>query len=92
MERPVYFCGPPAPPAEHFRNEVFEACRRNAMMGLIYPRIRIQPRIDHDPVDKVIHHGGDAVDTAEPLVKAGRIVSSHRPILPLPKAGKVDTL
>jgi hypothetical protein len=25
----------------------------------------------------VIDHGGDAVDTAEPLVKAGRILSSH---------------
>ena len=60
-------------PAEHFCNEVFEACRGNAMMGFVYPWIRVQAGIDHDPVDKVIDHGGDAVDTAEPLVKAGRI-------------------
>ena len=49
-------------PAEHFRNEVFEACRRNAMMGLVYPWVRVQAGIDHDPVDKVIDHGGDAVE------------------------------
>ena len=41
------------------------------MMGLVHPWIRIQAGIDHNPIDKVIDHGGDAVDTAEPLVKAG---------------------
>jgi len=51
-------------PAEHFRNEVFEARRRNAMMGLVYPWVRIEAGIDHDPVNKVVDHGGDAVDTA----------------------------
>src|SRR5260370_20736942 len=40
-------------------------------------------RIDHDSVDEVIHHGGDAVDTAEPLVKAGRILSSPPPAPPV---------
>src|SRR5262249_30471204 len=48
-------------PAEHFRNEVFEACRGNAMMGLVYLWVRVQAGIDHDPIDKVIDHGGDAV-------------------------------
>ena len=48
------------------------------MMGLVYPWIRIQARIDHDAVDKIIHHRGDAVDTAKALVKAGRTFS-HRP-------------
>jgi hypothetical protein len=28
--------------------------------------IRVQAGIDHEPVDKVIDHGGNAVDTAEP--------------------------
>ena len=46
-------------------------------MGLVYPRVCIQARITHDSIDEVIHHGGDAVDTAEPIVKAGRILSSH---------------
>ena len=62
------------------------------MMGLVYPWVCVQTGIDHDPVDEVIHHGGDAVDTAEPLVKAGRILSSHRPLLLLRKVGEVDTI
>lgn len=35
------------------------------MMRLVYPWIRIQAAIDHDPVDEVINDSGDAVDTAE---------------------------
>jgi len=64
-------------PTDHFRDEIFEACREDTMMGLVHPWIRIQAGIDHNPIDKVIDHGGDAVDTAEPLVKAGRILSRH---------------
>ena len=41
------------------------------MMGLGYPWVRIQVRIDHDSIDEVIHRGSNAVDTAEPVVKAG---------------------
>src|SRR5262245_20461260 len=87
MERPVYLCGPPAASAEHFRNEVFEACRGNAMMGLVYPWVRVQAGIDHDPVNKVIDHGGDAIDTAKSLVKAGRILGRHWSLLLFLKAG-----
>src|SRR5262249_52699495 len=76
-------------PAEHFRNEVFEACRGNAMMGLVYSWVRVQARIDHDPVDKVIDHGGNAVDAAEALVKAGRILDRHWPLLLFFEGGKV---
>ena len=68
---------PTSSPANHFRDEVLEARRGNTVMGLVYPRVRIQARIDHYSIDEVIDHGGDAVDTAEPLVKAGRILSSH---------------
>ena len=32
---------PSGSPAEHFRNEIFEACRWNAMMSLVYLRICI---------------------------------------------------
>ena len=67
---------PTSSPANHFRDEVLEARGGNTMMGLVYPWVRIQARIDHDAIDEVIHHGGDAVDTAEPLVKAGRIQTS----------------
>ena len=49
------------------------------MMGLVYLRVRIQAGIDHDPVDEIINDGGDAVDTAEPLIKAASILGSHWP-------------
>jgi hypothetical protein len=49
---------PAGSPADHFRDEVLEACRGNAMMGFVYPWVRIQAGINHDPVDEVIHHGG----------------------------------
>ena len=32
---------PTGGPADHFRDEVFEACRRNAMMGVIDPWVCI---------------------------------------------------
>src|SRR5262249_4792108 len=64
-------------PADHLRDEIFEACRRNAMVGLVYPRVHIQARINHDPVDEIIYYSGDAVDATEALIKAGRILSSH---------------
>jgi hypothetical protein len=41
---------------------------------------------------KVVDHGGDAVDTAEPLVKAGRILGRHWPLLPFSKVGELDTI
>ena len=62
---------PTSSPADHFSNEVLEARMGNTMMGLGYPCVRIQVRIDHDSIDEVIHRGGNAVDAAEPLVKAG---------------------
>jgi hypothetical protein len=51
------------------------------MVGFIYPRVCIQAGIDHDPVDEVVYHSGDAVDTAEPVIKAGHTFSSHQFLL-----------
>src|SRR5262249_82581 len=68
-------------PADHFRDEIFEACRGNTMMGLVHFRVRIQTWINHDPVDEIIHYGGDAVDTAQPLVKARQTLRGHRSLL-----------
>jgi hypothetical protein len=48
------------------------------MMGLVYLRVRIQAGVDHHPVDEVIDHRGNAVDTAEPLIKAASILGSLR--------------
>jgi hypothetical protein len=54
-----------------------KACRGNAVMRLVYPWVCIQAGIDHDPVDEVIYNGSDAVDTAEPVIKARRILGGH---------------
>ena len=72
---------PTGSPADHFRDEVFEACRGNAMMGFIYPRVCIQAGIDHDPVNEVVYHRGDAVDTSKPLVEPGHTFGSHQFLL-----------
>src|SRR5262249_4867486 len=64
-------------PADHFCDEVLEAWWGNSMMGLVYLWICIQAGIDHDPVDEVIDHGGNAVDAAEPLIKAASILGGH---------------
>src|SRR5215472_12852204 len=74
---------PASGPADHFRDEVLKACRPNAVMRLVYPWVCIQAGIDHDPVDEVIYNGSDAVDTAEPVIKARRILGGHRCFLPL---------
>ena len=51
-------------------------------MGLVYLWVCIQAGIDHDPVDEVVHYGGDAVDTTEPVVERGlvRAVSHLNPL------------
>jgi hypothetical protein len=36
--------------------------------------IGVEPRVGHHTVDEVVYDGRDAVDTAEPLVKVGRIL------------------
>ena len=72
MSLPVYFCGPPA--AQH---QVFKACRRYLVVRVVDQRIGVEPRIGHHAVDEVVYDGRDAVDTAEPLVKVGRILRGH---------------
>src|SRR4029077_11285669 len=66
------FLRPTSGPTQHLRDEIFEACRGDAMMRLIYPWVCVEAGIDHDPVDEVIDHCGDAIDTAESFVKAER--------------------
>jgi hypothetical protein len=56
-------CGPPVAQQTISVTRLFEACRKDTMMGLVHPWIRIQAGIDHNPIDKVIDHGGDAVGT-----------------------------
>src|SRR5436309_15409075 len=56
-------------PADHLGNQVLESRWRHAMMRFIYQRISIESRVDHDPVDKVVDHGGDAVYAAKSFVE-----------------------
>jgi hypothetical protein len=51
-----------------------------------------QARIGHHAVDEVVYDGRDAVDTAEPLIKVGRILCGHWHRLLLPHSGKVDSM
>ena len=41
------------------------------MMRLIDAWVCIQAGVVHDPVDEVVHDGGDAIDTAQPLIQRG---------------------
>ena len=43
-------------PADHLGHEKLEPCRCNAMVGFVHARVRVQPGIDHDPIDEVIDH------------------------------------
>jgi hypothetical protein len=80
---------PASGPADHFSDEVLEASRGNAVMGLVYLWVCIQAGIDHDPVDEVVHYGGDAVDTTEPVVERGLVRAvSHLNATAFPKEGR----
>src|SRR5438067_12726204 len=79
-------------PAQHLGNQVFEACRRYLVVRVVDQGIRVEPGIGHHAVDEVVYDRRDAVDTAEPLVKAGRILRGHWHLLRLPRAGKVDSM
>jgi hypothetical protein len=69
MFRPVYRCGPPAGPTDLLRHQVFEAGPGDVVVGLIDQRIRIQPRVVHDPVDKIVDDGGDWINASQTLVE-----------------------
>ncbi len=55
------------------------------MVRVVDQRIGVEPRVGHHTVDEVVYDGRDAVDTAEPLVKVGRILRGHWHVLLLPR-------
>jgi hypothetical protein len=55
--------------AKQLGDEVFESRSRYSVMGLIYARVRIEPRIGHDPVDQVIDDGSDVVNAAKSIIQ-----------------------
>ena len=76
-------------PAQHLGNKVFEACRRYLVVRVVDQGIGVEPRVGHHTVDEVVYDGRDAVDTAEPLVKVGRILRGHWHFL-LPHSAKFE--
>jgi hypothetical protein len=60
---------PSCRPAQHFGDKILEPSRGHLVMRLVYPRISVEPGINHDAVYKVVHHGGDAVDPAQPIIE-----------------------
>jgi hypothetical protein len=47
------------------------------MMRLIDAWVCIQAGVVHDPVDEVVHDGGEALDTTQPLIPRGRARWGH---------------
>ena len=64
-------------PAHHLGDVILESLGRDAVVRLVDSRVCIQPRVDHDPVDKVVHDDGDRVGTSEPLVKGLCFLGLH---------------
>jgi len=42
------------------------------VVRLVDSRVRVQPRVAHNPVDEVVHDNGDGVDAPQPLVQRWR--------------------
>ena len=53
----------PPSPADHLGHEALESRGGNAMVRFVHSRIGIQSRIYHDPVDEVVYHGSDAINS-----------------------------
>jgi hypothetical protein len=62
-------CGP----ADHFGNQILEACWGHSMMRFVHGRIGVQAGIGHDATDKIIDHGRDAIDPTETFIE-GRLI------------------
>src|SRR5258708_5084874 len=77
-------------PAQHLGNKVFEACRRYLVVRVVDQGIGVEPRVGHHTVDEVVYDGRDAVDTAEPLVKVGRILRGHWHVLLIPHSANFE--
>jgi hypothetical protein len=60
-----------ARPADHFGSEIFKASGWHPVVGFIDRRVRVQARIGHDPVDKIVYHHSDAVYSTEAVIEAG---------------------
>src|SRR5271163_10378 len=69
-------------PANLLGDVVLKTLRRDAVVRLVDSRVRVQPRVDHDPIDEVIDDDGDGVDASQPRIQRRRFRSHHRAFLP----------
>src|SRR5262249_51116598 len=60
-------CGP----TDHFGHVVLEARRADTVMRFINGCVCIQDRVAHNPINEVVHYGGNRVDATERLVERG---------------------
>jgi hypothetical protein len=48
---------------------------------LVDSRVRVQPRVDHDPIDEVVDDDGDGIRASQPFVQRLRFRRHHRAFL-----------
>src|SRR3954471_11010665 len=84
MSLPVYFCGPPAAQHSISVTRYLKPRRRYLVVRVVDQGIGVEPLISHHAVDEIVYDGRDAVDTAQALVKAGRILRGHWHLFLLP--------
>jgi hypothetical protein len=74
---------PGSRPADHFCDQILKTCRRNTMMGLVYLRVRVQTRINHNPVNEVTNNGFNLPEQSRacqpPISRACSRFSARRP-------------
>src|SRR6266849_9235439 len=58
-------------PADHFGDKVLETSRWHFVVRLVDGGVRVQARVDHYAIDKVVDDRRDAIDTAEALAECG---------------------
>ena len=56
-------------PANHLGHIVFEARRADPVMRFANGGVRIQDRVVHNPVNEVIHYGGNGINPAETVIE-----------------------
>jgi hypothetical protein len=67
--------------ADLFRHQLLEPRRRHSVARLVDTRIRVQPVVNHDPVDEIIDDRSNVVDAAESVVQRRLAVFPRSPPL-----------
>ncbi len=60
-------------PAHHLGDKLLEPRLGDPMVGLVDPRIGVEPRVDHDALDKVVDHRSDGINSPDALIEGRRV-------------------